>query len=42
MDWWQKNPDFTSKAVLPDSKNEMNDLMQRLSELEKRERERQG
>jgi hypothetical protein len=42
MDWWQKNPDFSSKAVAADSKNEMDDLMQRLSELEKRERERQG
>jgi hypothetical protein len=42
MDWWLKNPDFTSKAVPESSKNEMDALMQRLSELEKKERERQG
>jgi hypothetical protein len=35
MDWWLRNPDFSSKAV-PDRGDDMHELERRLSELEQK------
>ncbi|HUU01253.1 MAG TPA: gas vesicle protein GvpJ [Myxococcota bacterium] len=36
MDWWLKNPDFTSKAAVSDHGGELDELKQRLSDLEQK------
>ncbi|MBI5525152.1 MAG: gas vesicle protein [Deltaproteobacteria bacterium] len=35
IDWWMRNPDFSSKAV-PDRAGELDELKRRLSELEQK------
>lgn len=38
MDWWLKNPDFTSKALVPEKESELeiDKLKRRLSDLEQK------